>query len=187
MRLTGRRFAIFLTLIALIGTALPPISLRAQQRNVTISLAIPSFQKDSYNEKLIGDFEAANPGVKVNVITSDVNVPDPAISLDSHFSALDQYAASADVLFVNSANLSIEGTRAGYFLDLAPLVSEDKNLKIDDFYPPLWQSFQWDNGVWALPPAANLISLTYKPADFDKTRTPSPHHHCPLPHPRKPL
>src|SRR5258708_15664586 len=124
MRLTGRRFAIFLALTALIGTALPPISLRAQQSTVTISLAIPSFQKDSYNEKLIGDFEAANPGVKVNVITSDVNVPDPAISLDSHFSALDQYAASAHLLSVNSPNLSLQGTRAGYFLAPAPLVTE---------------------------------------------------------------
>src|SRR5260370_40744049 len=104
MRLIGRRFAIFLALIALIGAAFPPISLRAQQSNVTISLAIPSFQKDSHNEKLIGDFEAANPGLKVNVITSDVNVPDPASSLDSHFSALDQYTASADVLFVTIAN-----------------------------------------------------------------------------------
>src|SRR5258708_32943860 len=172
MRLIGRRFAIFLALIALIGAAFPPISLRAQQSNVTISLAIPSFQKDAYNDKLIGDFEAANPGVKVNVIASDVNVPDPAISLESHFSALDQYAASADVLFVNSGNLSIEATRAGYFLDLAPLVSEDKNLKVDDFYPPLWQSFQWDNGVWALPTAANAIVMTSKPPAFAQPTRP---------------
>src|SRR5215468_5609427 len=127
MRLTGRRFAGVLVLVALLGTlmgaALSPQILRAQPNKITLSLAIPSFQRDSYNEKLLGDFEAANPGVKVNVITPDVTVTDPALGLDGHFTALDQYAASADVLFVNNGNLSIEGTRAGYFLDIAPLVS----------------------------------------------------------------
>src|SRR5579859_6885232 len=133
MRLTGRRLAGFLVILALLCATFLPESLHAQPNNITLSLAIPSFQKDSYNDKLIGDFEAANPGVKVNVIASDTNVPDPALGLDAHFSALDQYAASADVLFVNNGNLSIEGTRAGYFLDLAPLVSQDKNIRIDDF------------------------------------------------------
>src|SRR5262249_39185530 len=38
----------------------------------------------------------------------------------------------------------------------------------DDFYPAVWQSFQWDKSIWALPTSANVIVMTYKPSAFDK-------------------
>src|SRR5262249_8451127 len=31
----------------------------------------------------------------------------------------------------------------------------------------LWNAFQWDKGLWALPTGANVLVLAYKPSDFD--------------------
>src|SRR5262249_14276947 len=168
MRRMGRLFLACLVLSALIGSAFPADSLWAQQSTITLTVAVPTFQADTLNEKLLGEFEAAHPGVKVRVVAQDTNIPDPAISIDKHFDELGKYAASADLLYVNANNLSVEGTRAGYFLDLAPLVNEDAALKTEDFYPAVWQSFQWDKSIWALPTSANVIVMTYKPSAFDK-------------------
>src|SRR5436190_1084823 len=120
MRVAGRLFLVLLVLTALIGSALPINKLQAQQA-ITLTVAVPTFQADTLTEKLLSEFEAAHPGVKVKVVAQDTNIPDPALSLDSHFDELGKYAASADVLYVNANNLSVEGTRAGYFMDFAPL------------------------------------------------------------------
>src|SRR5258708_29862746 len=124
MRFTGRLFLVLLAITGLIGSPLPINKLQAQQ-TITLTVAVPTFQADTLTEKLLGEFESAHPGVKVQVVAQDTNIPDPALSLDTHFDELGKYAASADVLYVNANNLSVEGTRAGYFLDLAPLVNED--------------------------------------------------------------
>src|SRR5204862_1737946 len=50
----------------------------------------------------------------------------------------------------------------------ATLAKQDKSLNSDDFYPAIWQSFQWDNGLWALPTGAQALVLSYNPAAFDK-------------------
>jgi len=63
---------------------------------------------------------------------------------------------------------SAEATRAGYYLDLMPLANEDKTLNPDDFFPSIWQSFQWDNGLWAMPFSADAFVLSYNPDAFDR-------------------
>src|SRR5437762_12104937 len=117
MRLFGR----ILLVAFVVLLTLPLVSLRAQTPD-TITLAVPSFTKDAYTDKLIGDFEIANPNVKVDVVEQSATVPDPTLGLDDHFAQLQKFVSSADVLYIDQSSLSVEGTRAGYFLDLAPLV-----------------------------------------------------------------
>ncbi|HLY26360.1 MAG TPA: extracellular solute-binding protein, partial [Aggregatilineales bacterium] len=150
---------------------------RAQDTGITISLAVPSFTDSIFTDRLINTFETAHPGVKVSVLQVDANVPPAAPGLDQHLQGLQRYTSAADVLYVassaynSSSNaISEEATRGGYYLDMKPLVDEDKSLNPADFYTPIWQSFQWDHGVWALPISADPYLLTYSPAAFDAAK-----------------
>src|SRR5260370_40140965 len=74
----------------------------------------------------------------------------------------------------HAQRISEEAARAGYFLSLKPLGDADTELKPDDFLPTLWQSYQWDQGIWALPFAADPYVLTYSPSAFDAAKMPYP-------------
>ncbi|MBC8171232.1 MAG: extracellular solute-binding protein, partial [Anaerolineae bacterium] len=153
-----------LMLVLVTGTGI-----QAQANTVTLTLSVPRFQEDFYKNTLVPQFEAANPGIKIHLVTSDsfgapVNADqDIADYLDD----MEAYVSSADVLLFDSQSLNSEATRAGYLLDLAPLVNADATLNPDDFYPALWRSFQWDGGIWGLPAAANTQMLYYDPVAFD--------------------
>lgn len=160
-----------LLLAVLVCLTIASASLRilsAQENSVTLSVAIPENRRELFSDALIKAFEAAYPGVKLNVVSSGVVIPSAVDAPDKHLEALEKYARTADVLYVDPVRISPEGTRAGYFLDLTTLVNDDSKLKTDDFYPALWQSFQWDKAIWALPTATNVIVLTYSPGAFDK-------------------
>src|SRR5579859_5506162 len=162
--------------ILLVAVASLPFGILQAQNaaNTTITLSVPAFLKDAFTDQVLGPFETANPGVKVEVVENDTNVPDATQGVAAHLQAMQSFVSTGDVIYVSSNDVSVEATRGGYYLDLAPLVSQDKTLNPDDFYPPIWQSFQWDKGIWALPSAANLYVLSYSPAAFDKANLPYP-------------
>src|SRR5579859_920481 len=163
-----RKRILSLLIIVLLISPLSFSPLRAQTGNkILLSVAIPSALTDTFKGKVISDFEAQYPNVSVQVVSSSPTIPSAAQGLDAQLAAVSQYVNSADVLYVDSSRISVEATRAGYFLDLAPLVGGDKTLNTDDFYPSAWSAFQWDNGVWALPAATNTITLAYKASAFD--------------------
>jgi ABC-type glycerol-3-phosphate transport system substrate-binding protein len=56
---------------------------------------------------------------------------------------------------------------AGYYLDLAPLIADDPALAVEDFFPTVWASFQWDKGTWGIPFSADTYILTYDSTAFD--------------------
>jgi ABC-type glycerol-3-phosphate transport system substrate-binding protein len=175
MRWRGRSSFSLLAIILLIGTLAPLAVLQAQgSSDVTITLAVPPFQKEVFGEKLLAEFEASHPGVRVQVVTESGGIPQAAMDVGKHLEEAQKFAATADVLTVDSYHITPQTTRAGVYLDLAPLVNEDKNLNVDDFHPALWQAYQWDKGVWALPVATNVLVLTYLPAAFDKANVPYP-------------
>jgi ABC-type glycerol-3-phosphate transport system substrate-binding protein len=157
------------------AVAVPLANTHAQNNPVTITLAISNLSDSVFGPQLINDFESAHPGIKISIVKANTTIPAAALDLDRHFQAVQQFARSADVLYVSNGNvtggdttsLSVEATRAGYFLDLKPLVGDDKTLNPDDFFPAIWQSYQWDGGVWAMPFAADPYILTYDPAAFD--------------------
>ncbi|MBI1279784.1 MAG: hypothetical protein GC179_16775 [Anaerolineaceae bacterium] len=163
-----RRSLLFLTtLLMLIVGIVPMAAAQAQDGRTVIQLSVPQFMKQIISDQLISDFEAANPTIKVNVLTNDSNTGSAASGVDALLTASQTYASTADVLFIDNSNLSVQATRAGYYLDMSPLTNSDTALNAEDFIPGVWQSFQWDNGIWALPVSTDIIILTYNPAAFD--------------------
>lgn len=169
MRVRRRWLLLVLALFAAIGMLASPMALKAQDNStVTITLGVFDFNRE-FTSKIVSDFEASHPGIKVKLISIDPpDVPRPSDGLDRYLEGLQKYISQADVLIVERDILSTEGTRAGYFLDLAPLAKVDTSLNVDDFYPALWQSFAWDQGLWALPTSAQVIAMSYSPSAFDK-------------------
>jgi ABC-type glycerol-3-phosphate transport system substrate-binding protein len=139
------------------------------QSEVILTLAMPDFQAEFFPEEALREFEAQNPGLKVVIKETPATAffTPPQSDLAAHFDDAAAYAAEGDVVLMPSDSLSLEAARAGYWLDLRPLTSIDPSLNEADFYYPMWQSVQWDNGVWALPLGGNLIFLTYLPSAFD--------------------
>jgi ABC-type glycerol-3-phosphate transport system substrate-binding protein len=159
-------YVVFLLMAAL----LIGVPLAAQDAAVTISLAVPEFLSETFDADFIAEFEAQNPGIKLNIVSSSGGgfAAPPAFGINAHLEDMQEYVASADVVYVNSSSLTLEATRAGYFLDLSPLTSADSTLNIDDFIAEVWQSLQWDRAVWALPVSADVILLVYNRKTFDE-------------------
>ncbi len=170
MRLSYRSVVLLLVAFLAIGALTPLAALQAQSNGITLSIAMPNFGADVFNDQFMKEIESRLPGIKVNIVRDDSSIPAITGGVDKHFEALGKYAASADLLFVDSRRIMLTpaATRAGYFLDLAPLAGTDKALNVDDFYPSVWKSFQWDKGLWALPTATDFYILTYLPGAFDK-------------------
>jgi ABC-type glycerol-3-phosphate transport system substrate-binding protein len=173
MRLSNRLFVVILAIaVALTGLLMPLAALPAQgqaQDTVTITVAVPNFLKEVFSDKFLGEFQSTNPGVKVNVVNTSQGAGNAAIvGLDKHLEDVGKFVSAADVIYVEGSAVSPEATKAGYYLDLSPLVSEDQSLNTADFHPAVWQAFQWDKGIWALPVSTNVVILSYNPASFDK-------------------
>ncbi len=151
--------------IIVLASVLPNVSAHAQNGS-TISLALPSFWRNLMTEDFLSDFESQY-GVDVYVNYVDAgfsSADDIATFLDDG----QEYVSQADVVYVDDSTLTPERTRAGYFLDLAPLIASDGSLDTNDFYPAALQSFQWDAGIWGLPTSLDVILITYDAAAFDE-------------------
>jgi ABC-type glycerol-3-phosphate transport system substrate-binding protein len=171
-----KQFFVTFSLTTLLLLTLSSGTLLAQGNSIIISLTIPEYTTSIFDESVFDDFEAQNPGVQVQINNVGMNMYyAPAVgAVDQHLEAAAKYASSADVLYVNTFNLSVEATRAGYFLDLTPLTSIDTTLIPEDFIPAVWDSYQWDGGIWAIPVSASVSLLMYQPAIFDAAGLPYP-------------
>ncbi|GAB4518672.1 MAG: hypothetical protein OHK0046_26580 [Anaerolineae bacterium] len=153
-----------LFVVILLFLVLLPV--HAQQ--TTVAISIPAGQEDLY-DTIIADFEAEFPNIDVRVVSNpfDFAAEEPETIEEQ----LDEYrteATKADVLIVDNSTLTVEATRAGYFLDITPLIQVDPSLNEDDFYRAMWESFQWDGGIWALPYEGDVTVLLYDPVMFDE-------------------
>lgn len=164
----------FIRILLLVITAsLLALPLAAQSDAITITLAVSEFEQDAF-ETAIAEFEVQHPNIKVQIVPTNPGITSASRNIEGHLSDLDEFASSADVLLVSQDTLSLAGTQAGYFLNLSPLTSADTSLNIDDFIPQVWQSFQWDRGVWALPLTVDVYVLIYNPTAFDEVGLPYP-------------
>lgn len=177
--LTRRRC---ISLLLLLSMLLLPLStmqfthVSAQNNGITLTVAVPPDMKDQIDQNLLQEFVAANPGITVTVVDNRP-VELASFGLTAHFNDMQKLASSADLIFFRSyegLELSPLDTRAGYILDLAPLINSDPTLKVDDFLPQLWSAFQWDRGIWALPVSADLAMMSYDRTAFDKLGLPYP-------------
>lgn len=164
-----RKLLFALLIIMLLAAGILPML--AAQDEIILTVTVPEFIAGQIRPELFDAFEAEHPGVTI-IAEGSTNypyfTPPVVVGLDTHFEEVESYVSSGDVLFVNAGGLAVETTRAGYLLDLAPLASSDPALNVEDFHPAAWQSFAWDQGIWALPSTLDLITLNYIPEAFDE-------------------
>lgn len=154
-----------LMLLMIVGSA---PSLVAAQSGAVITLAVPQNLRNTLESGgVIEAFEAANPGVDVVVKYVQNTNSSPVNDVAGYLEDMQAFVEQGDVVYVGTNSIAPEATRAGLFLDLSPLTNGDASLNVNDFYPLIWQSFQWDGGVWALPVTTNITGLSYDPAAFD--------------------
>ncbi|MBN2471826.1 MAG: extracellular solute-binding protein, partial [Anaerolineae bacterium] len=140
----------------------------AAQATPAIILSLPGTYEDFITAEVLASFEAQyNVRVHIEYGTAFSLGGGGQQAVTATLENAAELAASADVVYVDQTTLTPAATQAGYFLNLAPLTSSDPTLNIHDFYPAVWQSFQWDQGIWALPTAADVVLVTYDPARFD--------------------
>lgn len=161
------KFLSLLCILMGLGVAIVPVS---AQSETVITLGVWEFMRGYPIEEVLAEFEAQNPGIRAQVVYipfEEAFLPPPAEDLEDHLEASHNLAEAADVIMVDQSNLSPLSTRAGDFLDLAPLASADSSLNPANFVPATWESFRWDNGLWALPAKFEPFMLVYDPDAFD--------------------
>lgn len=165
----------FLIVVVLLTLAVVPTN--AQNDDIAITIRASEFTEDLFRD-LLDQFEAEHPGVRVVIDSySGFMPPTPTFSdIDSYLEDFAEYAASADILPVDSA-LNSYATRAGYLLNLAPLASGDPDINPADFRQSMWDSFRWDGGMWAFPLSGSISTLFYDPVAFDSAGLTYPDEH----------
>jgi ABC-type glycerol-3-phosphate transport system substrate-binding protein len=164
-------------LLILLATTILTSSALFAQDNIVLTLGVPDWVVGSLDDEIFDDFEANHPGVDVvfAAVTSELVFPSPPeYGITDYLDSWSEYVSSADVLLINTYNTHVAATRAGYLLDLSPLVATDSTLNEDDFFPAMWQSFQWDQGIWGLPVTASFNMFVYRKAAFDAAGLPYP-------------
>jgi len=133
-----------------------------------ITVTVPAFEGELPND-LFNDFETQyEVEVYVNADATAPYLSSPVGDVQQHLDDLRAYAESGDVVYVNSYTLNGIGAQTGFFLDLNPLVSSDALLNPADFYEPVWNAFQWDGQLLALPVSFDTIVLAYNQTAFDE-------------------
>lgn len=161
--------AALLTLISTVMAVAPATG----QGDIVLTMAVSPFVENLIDDAILERFEAANPGVDVVLRTTSVPGYSPN-NVEEYLDNTEEFVTQGDVLFISAGNITPETTRTGYFLDLSPLINTDISLDVNDFYPEMWQSYQWDGGIWAMPVSGDLVSLIYNPAAFDEAGLPYP-------------
>ncbi|WP_119070305.1 ABC transporter substrate-binding protein [Aggregatilinea lenta] len=161
----------FVIAAVLVVTALVPAASRARAESATLVVSVPSLWEDTLTDDVLSSFETQY-GVDVVLEYTDTaffggGPGGGGSAIDDTLDSTAETVMAADVLYVSSSDLTPFTTAAGYYLDLSPLVSADPSMDSSDFVPAAWQSFQWDNGMWAIPLSVDVILLTYDTAAFD--------------------
>lgn len=159
-----------LSLIILSSISLIPIF---AQENIVITIGIEEFQQNFINDEAFATFEEAHPGVDVVtvVLSNDARffgAPQDTEDVEEFLENTNALASEADLLpfdFFNNPRLR---TRAGMYLDINPLLSADPDANIEDFYPAMFESMQWDGGVWGLPMSGSVQVVVYDQNAFDE-------------------
>ena len=163
-----RRLSFILSLVVAL-TSLVGMS-SAQENTVRITLsATDNIEDVLLNNGILDQFYALHPNVEASGGGRFGRGGGGASLTD-----VETKMQNADVALVNSSELSVQATRADLFLDLTPLANADPTLFADDYYFSVWQSYQWDNGIWGLPVSADAIVMMYSTEDFDTLGLPYP-------------
>lgn len=167
---TTYKFLFFLSVCFFLSFFFSATPAQSEQRAITI--AVPEGTQVLFNT-ILQRFYTDNPDVYVAL---ELVSQDSFASLDNsllltepekYYQTLDFLMNRADVHIIYPNMMGLEATRAGYLLDLQPLISSDSSMNPDDYYPAVWQAYQWDNGFWAVPSLAAPLLFIYQPEAFD--------------------
>lgn len=143
----------------------------AQSR--AISIAIPESLLPIFRDVVLPRFHETHPDIYVELravsteLYPNLRLPTSVETLEDYLDATNQLMSQADVHFIFPYTVSSESTRAGYFLDLEPLIAADASLLTEDFVPAMREAFTWDGGQWALPVLATPLVVIYDADAFD--------------------
>jgi len=118
----------------------------------TISFVHQEYEAEYY-EPLVEEFMQAHPEITVELTTAIGN-------------ELDTYS-QADVVGVNLFTF-IQFQPQGAFLDLTPLIEQDTELGLSDFYPGTVELFSDSEKIWAIPSGIDTFMLYYNKDLFDQ-------------------
>lgn len=162
-----RRVFVLLMLLLLIGIA---ASISYSQNHVVLTFAVPGHLAHTLRpEDVFKAFYETHPDIRVVFVPYDDGSPLAELVYEhpeQHLKDLQAIAATADILYVEQFEFSVAGTRAKYFLDLKPLIDADTDIDPASYYPPAWNAYQWDGGMWALPLQFSLYPLLYDAEAF---------------------
>ncbi len=165
-----KTLVIIITVTLMLGTfPSSAVTQAVAQSGTPLVVSLPMFWENLVTPDMLAQFEAQY-GVDVIPLFSQNTFGfygGGATPVEDHLDATEELVNTADVGYVDPAMLMVEDTLAGYFLDLMPLAQSDPAMDSADFIPAAWQSYQWDNGLWALPLSVDAIIVTYDPAAFD--------------------
>ncbi len=167
----------FLRITVLCILLISGISVTARaQSDIILTISVSSFERDRLDATVFDNFEAQFSGVQVMMVDpgSSAIFPDIDGNLDDHLNGAATYASQADVFPLSSWQMSNAMTRAGYLLELSPLINSDATFDINSFYPSIWNATQWDGGTWGLPVSADLLMFDYLPSAFNAAGLPYP-------------
>lgn len=166
-------FSVFvLIILGIVLSSVQPTYVTAQIR--AISLAIPETTVTLFQDTILPGFHDLYPDIYVDLVPisdeliEELQLPTTIGENQDYLEAAEQLVSSADVHFIFPDLIGSESTRAGYFLDIQPLVSADDPVQADDLVPSMRDAFSWDGGQWALPVMATPIVIVYDPDRFDE-------------------
>lgn len=123
---------------------------------VTISFVVRDYEAD-YFAPLVEEFMAANPEITVEITSPQGN----------NFQAYAQSYAQADVAGVDLFTFS-QFQSQGNFLDLTPLIEQDKEFDFSDFFPGTVDLFSAEDKIWAIPSGVDTYVMYYNKTLFDQ-------------------
>lgn len=152
-------------------------SLRADSQEIIyLQVAAQPYAINIIPENAFDAFEAAHPGVEVQ-LTADSAIywiPNVWDDAEEFWQNAETYVSTADVIPLGWGTINEEMTRAGYLLDMMPLASADVNLRPEEFYPGLYEHYQWDGGLWALPLSWTPFMVLYQADVLNSVGLPLP-------------
>lgn len=156
----------------MIVSSLSLIPIFAQDNPTVITVAIEEYQQNFFNDEAFAPFEEANNVDVVTVILPSegryFGAPEDTDGVEDFLDNVNALASEADLLPFDFFNNSRLRTRAGMYLDINPLMSADPDVDLEDFYPVMIESMQWDGGTWGLPMSGSVQIVVYDKNAFDE-------------------
>lgn len=99
-------------------------------------------------EKLIQQFEELHKGIQIELVALD-SLPDTA-PVEGRYpdDVWQRWVAAADTLAMSP---DWDATKQGLLRDLTPFVQADPAFAPDDFSAGVFESLQWNGGIWGVP------------------------------------